>query len=129
MATTGTAPAVAWPWPRTPAEVEREWLHVELLATRMTALAAPGTSVADLGSNGRCLLGIRAAAMWSTERTARLPISDREEPAGFWKAVDEIDAADRILFAHEPAWAYANGVARWLSWLIDAEETVLYPPV
>lgn len=129
MATARTAPAVAWPWPRTRDEVERGWLHVELLATRMAALAAPGTSADDLGANGRCLLGMRAAAMWTTGRVSAGPMTRRDVDRSFGAAYREFTIAERLLAAGLLGWDYASGVMRWLSWVLEVEDEVRYPPV
>jgi hypothetical protein len=112
-------------WPRSRAELEREWSRVDRLATRIAAAGAVNAD--ELRPEARCLLGMRAAALWSLGRSTTTPMTGRADEPTFYAALEEMRAADELIRARSPGWAWAIGVDRWLSWLIGAEESVRAP--
>ena len=125
MAATETPRRRGPQWPRSAADLDREWSRVDHLANRIAADGA--VSADELRSEARCLLGMRAAALWSLGRSTTTPMTRRVEEPTFYAALEEMRAADELIRARSHGWAWAIGVDRWLSWLIGAEESVRAP--
>lgn len=124
MASMDAGSALVVPWPRTRAELLAEWSRVSSLAARIGA-GAHGAE--DLSREERCLLGIWSAARWTVGDLDVAPMTRRVVDPDAISVVEEWDAAARVLSG--PGWEFASGVERWLDWLLEAQDRVLYPAV
>lgn len=125
MADLRTASAGLLPWPRSAVELEAEWRRLNTLAQSLTAGGSRAT--AELSAEERCFVGIWSAARWTVVRADSTPLTHRPGGPDFLVAFDELTAAEDVIDQGAADWELASGVARWLNWLIGAEESVRYP--
>jgi hypothetical protein len=92
----------------TDAEVARAWRVLDEL-------------YAELPHNP-LVAGARAAAEWTTGRTATPPITDTTEPPVGSALVWEAAAAEMIALGQEPGdRKFADGVTAWMYWFVGLE--------
>lgn len=128
-----TAPPAGWtgvldtgvPWPRSAAELDREWVRLRRRLTRMTQ--QPGRAASELNGAERFTLGVRAAARWTSGEIAMAPTTGLDAPVTGAQLRAELAAAEQVMVARESGWEYATGIVFWLLWVTGANEELTYP--
>ena len=116
------------PWPRSPHEIDEAFA---VLGVQMQQIAArPQRTVEQLSAGEHYALGVRAAALWTTGRTATAPLTDEVQAADVSSVITVMALAEYLMTAAAtPAQvvAVAGGVRAWLVWLIGAEDRMAFP--
>jgi hypothetical protein len=114
------------PWARSPQEIEGLLHRLDLMVTQIAA--RPGRTAADLSPGEHYAIGVRAAAQWTTGRSAKAPLTEVELTPDVDALAHVLALADYLLSdpdAPDQAAARAGGVRAWLTWLIGAEDLAL----
>jgi hypothetical protein len=120
------------PWPRTRQQLiaKANTLH-EVIAEVREQRSAPNPDV-RWEAVAEYVYGVQSAAYWTLALTDQAPIGLQPEPVtdATVKAQARLASAEghRALADDDMGWlAYTTGVLAWLSWIVGAESSILWP--
>jgi hypothetical protein len=113
------------PWVREQAELDFEWDRITRAAV---SLLVDGQFVYErIDGGGLALLGVMAAARWSTGRIDTAPMTNQAETVTGASIRRQLALAEARMVARGEDWEHATGVVTWLLWVTGVREDLVFP--